>query len=158
MPLLQQLKLYASASELVFTEGSAIHALQLLGRIEADITVINRRPKSVLAEHLIKLRVKSLKYIEVGVNLIYGCRLSGQEAPETGLAIPSQSELFESLANILGEPPKLDRSTLLTAVARDLQTWLAYEATQERFHHERYDPILAQTMKKAQIGIDVSQW
>ncbi len=43
----EQLKIYSDAEIIVFTEGSAIHTLQLLGNINAKVIIINRR-KGVL--------------------------------------------------------------------------------------------------------------
>lgn len=39
----EQARVYAGASQLVFSEGSALHGLALLGRIEAPVVVIDRR-------------------------------------------------------------------------------------------------------------------
>ena len=40
--LIEQLEIYSSAKRLVFCEGSAIHALEILGTIKADVDIVSR--------------------------------------------------------------------------------------------------------------------
>ena len=40
VPLAEQLRNYRAATDIVFAEGSALHALQLLGRVDADVAVL----------------------------------------------------------------------------------------------------------------------
>ncbi len=65
MPLKEQLQRYAGAEKLVFAEGSAIHGRQLLGRLDQDILVLNRRPRSRIGWASLMPRCRRLTYAEV---------------------------------------------------------------------------------------------
>jgi hypothetical protein len=152
LSLIEQLKIYAAADELVFTEGSALHALQLLGKISARVWVINRRPQSRLIEHLLAPRISNLSYEEACVNLIHGCRLSGVPAPETGLAIPTSSGIEACVARICGGRIEFHSVEYEAAVKADIAEWLKHESRQLRYQHPLYQPTLLETVKKT--GLD----
>ncbi|MCB1405142.1 MAG: DUF563 domain-containing protein [Rhodobacteraceae bacterium] len=63
LTLPQQMRVYAGAKHLVFSEGSAIHGRQLLGRIDQHISVLRRRFRSHIAQHQIEPRCTSLTYV-----------------------------------------------------------------------------------------------
>jgi hypothetical protein len=149
LPLMQQLKIYAGAKELVFTEGSALHAMQLLGQVGANIYVINRRPNTKLGKHLFAPRTPSIEYIEADVSLLHGCRLSGDPAPETGLAVPTLSGLQQCLSKIMHSAVFLNASNFEAAVKTDFDLWLAHESKQRRFTHESYLNILSEKLDAA---------
>ncbi len=65
LPLTAQLQDYRAAADIVFAEGSALHALQLLGHVGADVGVLERRPGTRLAEASLRPRVRDLTYEEV---------------------------------------------------------------------------------------------
>lgn len=149
LPLIEQLTIYEEADELVFTEGSALHALQLLGKINARVWVINRRPQSRLIEHLLRPRISDLTYEEASVHLIHGCRLSGVPAPETGLAIPTPSALEACVSRICGGKIKFRSAEYEEAVKADIAEWLRHESKQQRYQHPQYRPTLIKTVRKA---------
>ncbi len=62
----EQLKIYTSAERLIFSEGSALHSLQLLGKQVGEVHVLVRRPGWKLAKYLIEHRCQSLTYHEMG--------------------------------------------------------------------------------------------
>lgn len=62
--LREQMQHYAQAEVLVFSEGSAIHGRQLLGRVKQDIAVLRRRPGSEVARRQIAPRCRSLSYVD----------------------------------------------------------------------------------------------
>lgn len=63
LTLHEQMKAYASAKYLVFSEGSALHGRQLLGRIDQHISILRRRLRSTIAQHQIAPRSASLTYV-----------------------------------------------------------------------------------------------
>ncbi|WP_420396915.1 glycosyltransferase 61 family protein [Nioella sp.] len=63
MTMRQQLQTYSSARKLVFSEGSAIHGRQLLGEINQDILVIERRKRYNMARDVLTPRCSKLDYI-----------------------------------------------------------------------------------------------
>ena len=42
----KQVEIYASAKNLIFSEGSAVHGLQLLGRTMCDVFIIKRKNRT----------------------------------------------------------------------------------------------------------------
>ncbi len=64
--LLNQLNVYSNADVLFFSEGSALHTLQIIGKIRADVYVISRR-KGAFGRNFLMPRVRSLHYL----NYIY---------------------------------------------------------------------------------------
>jgi hypothetical protein len=153
LPLEEQLYIYASASRLVFSEGSALHALQLLGSINSTVTVVVRRPNFKSSKHLIEPRVKQLQYLDPGVRLIHGSNRNGQPAPETGLAIPTFEGLTNCVAKIKGESVKLNYKDFSESVESDIKDWLLFESQQERFLHPNYKSILLDTTQAAGVNL-----
>ncbi len=52
-----------AAKYLVFSEGSAIHGRQLLGRVDQHVSILRRRFRSHIAHHQIEPRCTSLTYV-----------------------------------------------------------------------------------------------
>lgn len=65
LSLQEQLEYYQGAEILVFAEGSALHGLQLLGRQDKTVIVLNRRPNMRIGLSAIQPRVSTLGYAEV---------------------------------------------------------------------------------------------
>lgn len=63
LSLHEQMRLYAGARHLVFTEGSAVHGRQLLGRIDQNISVLRRRYRSHIAMQQLAPRCDALSYV-----------------------------------------------------------------------------------------------
>lgn len=65
MRLRDQLAWYDSARTLVFSEGSAMHGRQFLGRLDQDIVILNRRPRMRVGLSALGARCNRLAYGEV---------------------------------------------------------------------------------------------
>lgn len=63
MTLIDQMRTYASAADLIFSEGSAMHGRQLLGRIDQNIWMLRRRQHSHLALHQMQPRCTAMRYV-----------------------------------------------------------------------------------------------
>ena len=61
--LREQMRLYARAKHLVFSEGSAIHGRQLIGRVDQSISILRRRRGSNMARGQMAPRCSSLNYV-----------------------------------------------------------------------------------------------
>ena len=61
--LREQMKLYARARHLIFSEGSAIHGRQLLGRVDQSISILRRRRHSIMARGQMAPRCSALNYV-----------------------------------------------------------------------------------------------
>ena len=63
LSLPEQMRIYAGARHLVFAEGSAVHGRQLLGRLDQEIWILRRRPRSHIALHQLEPRCRALHYV-----------------------------------------------------------------------------------------------
>jgi hypothetical protein len=98
LALAEQLRSYRAAAALVFAEGSALHALQLLGHIGAEVDVLERRRGTRLVEANLRPRVRRLAYQEVATKLVHGILPSGRPALPKGLSVAEPERLIEAFA------------------------------------------------------------
>jgi glycosyl transferase family 61 len=91
-----QLRLYRQARVLVFSEGSALHALQLLGHLGADLVVLVRRPGVRMAANSLRPRTRSLRYIEPR-GLVHGVSRSGHPMRRGGITVLDETRLTSGL-------------------------------------------------------------
>lgn len=99
-PLAEQLRAYRSSSRLIFAEGSALHALQLLGGLDAGVSVLERRPGTHLAEENLRPRLRSLVYEQVASALVHGLLPSGRMALPKGLSVADPERLLDAFARV----------------------------------------------------------
>lgn len=66
-----QVAAYAGAETLVFSEGSAIHGLQLLGSL-GRVIILARRPGMRIAEWKLRPRARSLAYVDASQSIVAG--------------------------------------------------------------------------------------
>jgi hypothetical protein len=98
LPFSEQVAYYQSARTLVFSEGSAVHALQLLGRLDADIGILVRRNKARIAQHSVVARAKSVSYLEASPELVFGLRASGHGNESKGITLLSGPAVIKAFA------------------------------------------------------------
>jgi hypothetical protein len=90
-----QLETYLSHKRLVFSEGSALHTLQLLGRVPAQVVVLQRRAYQ-MGRAFSKPRVHSLEYLSLGlVGLAFKTR-HGRPADWKGLSFINPDHLRQA--------------------------------------------------------------
>lgn len=133
MSLHEQLEIYNAAHDLVFQEGSALHGLQLLGRIKANVTVLTRRPGFHMLQNNLQQRVSNLRYIQVGEGFLHGLKPNGQPADANGLLIPDQKGL-EELCDSLGLPANLF-ANLDTSFETDIEKSISDFLSRENRSH-----------------------
>lgn len=130
LPVHDQLAIYAGASVLVFSEGSAQHGRLLLGRLSQDIHVLRRRPNRDLAAEQLAPRCADLRY-HAAVGHRLGARMSGgrtrQDLTAALYDLDVVFDLFASLGHDLHRD--WDASAYHAAVQADLHGWLATCAT-----------------------------
>lgn len=95
-----QLQLYRRARMLIFSEGSALHTLQLLGRLDADIVVLVRRPGNQLAAASLRPRARSLRYLPAARSLLYGLTRSGRPDTRAGIAVLDEERCLAGLTSL----------------------------------------------------------
>lgn len=129
--VLEQLRIYSQAEELVFSEGSALHTLQLLGRIKARVTILNRRTGTKLAVNFLKERIKSLEYLDIGT-LVFGLNVAGKDCPETGITIPDWDLLRYGVSRLFNSQILIDKCLAKIFVEKDVKKWLQAEKSSPR--------------------------
>lgn len=147
----EQIKIYRKAKTLIFCEGSAVHGLQLLGHIDCEVIVINRRPNSTIAYPLIKDRVKSLKYINVG-ELVCGLNKFGDPAIALGICIPKLENVLELLSTINISAKDFNENLFSLSCSDDLNSWLNNEKKTLRGRAESLTMIMDALVK---LGIPI---
>jgi len=117
--LVDQLSTYLSHRRLLFSEGSALHSLQLLGRLDAEVTVLCRRP-TTMGKDFITPRVPSLSYVQIGHRMVAWCTPSGLRATWAGLTFIHPQELARFCAANFPDWPLRDRVNALRTAVRQL--------------------------------------
>lgn len=98
--LAKLLPLYEAAEHVVLSEGSAMHALQFMGRQLRHVTIIGRGQSHRYGANFLAARCQSLQHVEVGARGLSG-RANGRFR-ETGLALLDGQELADKLSDRLG--------------------------------------------------------
>lgn len=125
--LVEQLRRYAGARRLVFSEGSALHGLQLLGRVLGDVVVVSRRPQHAIGKQFVPQRARSLTHLDFGVRLVHGLTPDGTVGGAGALPVVDEGRLidgFEAIGIPVGR--QWDSSRYREACERDAESWLQW--------------------------------
>lgn len=96
-PLREQLDRYASARKIIFSEGSAMHGRQLLGRIGQDVDVLVRRKGKHVGRVLLEDRVHALDHVDtLAGNLPFSVDANGRPAMYHAFPLVDQQALVEA--------------------------------------------------------------
>jgi hypothetical protein len=144
----EQLRAYTSAESIVFAEGSALHGLQLIGRVGANVTVLNRRAGLKVAEPLIRPRAGSLRYIDAVRGLLHSLDLGGKPATYYGVTILDPQRLLTELP--IGTA--WDENAFNQQVEMDIQEWLDKEGASPRWKVPGSPEFVAENIRAA--GLD----
>ena len=135
--LRDQLTAYSGAKSIVFSEGSAVHGRQLLGRLDQKITVLNRRPGGRTAETILRPRCRQLFFAETSRREI---RPDTRPEPIHGdaLAFFDLPVLFDTFAGLgVDLAAEWDACAYAAAVQADVTDWLAALARTDRGYDVR---------------------
>ncbi len=140
LSLKEQMQHYASAEVLVFSEGSAIHGRQLLGRVDQDIALLRRREGSRMAHGQITPRCRSLSYVNsVGGALNIRNRY-GADVPYATKSFFKLSETFAFFDQIgVKLRDRWDRNSYRKVRDQDVLAWV----------FAMYDPQIEHHLKPA---------
>jgi hypothetical protein len=151
--LQDQLERYRSAGRLVFAEGSALHALQLMGRNRARVLVLNRRPGSTMAQTSLAPRFPELRYADVTATLIHGLRPNGRPALNFGMPVLAP-DAFIAAFEAVGLPLSRGWDEAGYAAARDADIlgWLEREAGRRVAPHAGHHACILATLDVPALG------
>src|SRR3954454_14831682 len=92
-----QFRLYRRARCLIFSEGSALHALQLLGRVDAEVVILARLPGARMTAVSLVPRVLGMRYIRATGGFIYGLLPSGDRQHPAGISLFDEKHCVSGL-------------------------------------------------------------
>ncbi len=121
----EQMAIYAGARALVFSEGSAIHGRQLLGRVAQDIHILRRRPNQSIGASQLAPRCRALHY-HASAGRRLGARMRGGGFRRDLTAALYDLDVVFALFGALGHDlrPHWDAAAYHQAVLVDLRGWL----------------------------------
>ena len=135
LPLPEQLRAYRESRRMVFAEGSAIHTLQLLGRIDTEVGVLVRRGGKRIARPSLLPRVRSVAYEDATHGLLHGIAPSGRYAHHRGLSLLREEEVpaaFERLGIDLSRT--WDAAGFRRSRDEDVLAWIDVQARDTERH------------------------
>ena len=155
LPLWDQLRVYASAEMVVFTEGSALHGTQLLGRALGDVLILNRRQGFRIGYDSLLPRAKSVRYVEVAAGpIVHGVNAVGRPAPWIGIGLFDEERLLEELS-ALGLPVRAQwrSADFVSARDADVARWVERESASPRGAVAGFHETVRETLAVAGIRI-----
>lgn len=142
LPLAEQMKYYQSAKTLVFSEGSAVHALQLIGRLNADVGILVRRAKARIAHNSVQARANSTQYLEASPELVYGLRASGLGNQSKGITLLSGAGIIEKFQAMgIDIAKKWNEKEFKTQQLADLKAWMTLRLENPKAHPDEKNAI-----------------
>jgi glycosyl transferase family 61 len=133
-----QLQLYRRARLLVFSEGSAVHALQLLGIIGCDIVILVRRPGNQIAAGSLRPRARSLRYLPAARTLLHGLTPSGRPDTRAGLSVLDEERCLAGLKALgIDLAPFWEPEAYAERRDVDLERWRAERVTRPSHPRDR---------------------
>lgn len=151
IPLNEQLRIYYSAQLLIFSEGSALHSLQLLGACLGDVAVIMRRPGATMFKTFVEARSQS--YIEVNYikSMLISYNSTGTLLDASGLTLPDESKLLAWLSETGISISGWSSIDFRNDVTKDIRSWLVLEHKRPA-HHYLTKPAILKCLKESGFG------
>lgn len=119
-----QLQFYRRARRLIFSEGSAVHALQLLGTLGCEVVVLVRRPGNQIAAASLRPRARLLRYLPATRALLHGLTSSGRPDTRAGLSVLDEERCLAGLkAQGIDLAPFWDPMAYAERREADLERW-----------------------------------
>lgn len=129
MPLKAQMLEYMSAEKLIFSEGSALHGLQLLGRGIGHVTVLSRRHNFHLASASLRSRVRHLEYLNASEGILFGFNHLGKSMHYRGISLFDEKAIVSYLYQLdtsIGE--RWNRELYVEYRDRDIMAWIEFNS------------------------------
>ncbi len=159
MPVDQQLEAYKNASTLIFSEGSALHGLQLLGRLHSKLGIISRRKGKSMPTTSFQGRVQKLTHINAVHGMIYSLRSNGRADKTRAISVLDQKHLIDSLMKFGVDLTGIwDSNTYCRTRNDDIKSWAS--RMNALGQHPRAEPFIRRKIRTvlgeesaAEIGI-----
>jgi hypothetical protein len=119
-----QMAAYAGARRLIFSEGSALHGRQLLGRLDQKIEVLRRRPGKMMARAALRPRCRSLTYHDVSAGSLMAYWKTGKRRPNPALSLYDVAGLMQVFQGFgIDLASVWDGAAFATAARVDIAAW-----------------------------------
>lgn len=148
----EQMRTYMGSTHLVFSEGSALHLLQLAGRQFGDVTVLGRRPKDNFIS-FVAPRTTRYRHAATCAHLVHGLRPDGPPSYADGITIPDVPEMFDAFGHAGADiRSHFDFRAFARVMTDDLMNWLAVETGPREARNWRdSDREVARTLEAAGV-------
>ena len=121
-----QLRHYREARRLVFSEGSALYGLQLLGHVPAELAVLTRRPGTRLAFASLRARARSLRYLNAVRGVIHGLNRNGRPVLAKGISVVDERRLLAGLGAVgIDLAAVWEQDAYIAQRDADIAAWMA---------------------------------
>ena len=153
LPLLEQIRSYRAAERIIFAEGSAVHVLQLLGHVDADVGVLVRRGGTHIAQPNLLPRVRSLDYEDGTAGMVLGILPSGRRATHLGLSVLRQDAIVDMFARLgVDLVGRWSDSAFGQARDEDVLAWADAQVSQPQLHGPGSVELILERL--ASVGLD----
>lgn len=138
--LVQQLSHYVSYRRIIFSEGSALHGLQLLGRLQAEVTILRRHGGFKDSPDFLMSRVAKLNRVSLEDGMVHGYGKHGYAVYGTGLFFINASKLQGFCKDYFYETDPIELHAVLEAATKRLRA-VEHEACTHllRYRHLSFD-------------------
>jgi len=138
-PVPVQLAMYLRHKRLLFSEGSALHALQLLGRTPAEVTVLARRAWH-MGRNFLSPRVGALDYVNIRGGAVSGVMANGNPQGWSALVFVHRGVLADFCQRYFSQLPKPQVQAALDAAFQQLDA-LEFKALLAYLHANRHGKL-----------------
>ena len=150
--LQRQLHLYRRARVLIFSEGSALHTLQLLGRLNAQLVVLVRRQGNQIAAASLGPRVPLLRYLPITQAQLYGLTRSGREDTRAGMSVIDEQRCIAGLKSLgIDLSPFWDSTAYSKRRDADIAAWISDRKTAGL--HPREQAVVEEQLRALSLQI-----
>jgi hypothetical protein len=151
LDLWQQLECYMGADVLIFSEGSALHSVQLLGRSLGKVSILSRREGRFL-EKRIQPRAESLDYGHLISHSVCGLMRSGLPAVDNAIGILDEEKVLLFFGRFGFDLKRVwSKGDFAERRDRDVSDWLAKAMTQAPWRSEASQTEIARRLREAKL-------
>ncbi|MBT5338784.1 DUF563 domain-containing protein [Candidatus Falkowbacteria bacterium] len=140
--LKEQLAVYQNSRHLIFAEGSAIHALQLLGDSLKKVTVFFRRSDTALFIKFARPRCKIYEELDFCKEIFFSKNIFGTPLDASGMTLVNKDNLKDYFTKLGLDTSKWSNYLFHDAVIKDLKNWISNLAFTSAQHPDAKENIL----------------